>query len=267
MQRVTPLCFAILWAGLIGASSGCLSPKHHEWEVTSHDEAVLREAADWPQLPANRYVRVPDDRRDEAVALLQERSCRPIDSTLLNRLVPDPPFVPEKGSQAYLVRGATFSWHPVRTVVRFDEPSGQLLVQQFTHNGEMALPIRWTAEPNAIVVISARPIRRVYVQAVLGGDLQTAAVGAGQQLRLLLVATAPDRADRVDDVSRLEIAPGGDDRIADRAPADASALLVDARATLRVDGAVGARALVEPPVRGRHDGIGVLVCDVARDEA
>src|SRR5213078_4568168 len=108
--------------------------------------------------------------------------------------------------------------------------------------------------------------KRNGAQAMPDGDLQAASVGARQQLRLMLVAAAPDRADRVDDVSRSEVAPGGDDGVADGTTSDASALLVDAWAALGVDGAVGACALVEPPVCGGDDRVGLLVGDVAGDE-
>src|SRR4051812_24339033 len=81
------------------------------------------------------------------------------------------------------------------------------------------------------------------------GDLQTASGGARRQLRLLLSAAAPDRADRVDDVPRPEVAAGSNDRVADGTTSDASALLGNPRPALGVNGASSARALVsEPPI-------------------
>src|SRR5215472_4690126 len=105
--------------------------------------------------------------------------------------------------------------------------------------------------------------KRDAAQGVLDRNLQAASVGARQQLRLVLIAAAPDRANRVDDVSRSEVAAGSNDRIADGTTSDASALLVNPRSALGVNRAISARALVEPPVRGCDNCIGVLVRDVA----
>src|SRR5262249_1895282 len=105
--------------------------------------------------------------------------------------------------------------------------------------------------------------KRKAAQALLDCNLQTASVGARQQLRLVLIAAAPDRANRVDDVSRSEVAAGSNDRVADGTTADASALLVNPRSAFGVNRAIRARALVEPPVRGGDNCIGVLVRDVA----
>jgi hypothetical protein len=46
---------------------------------------------------------------------------------------------------------------------------------------------------------------------VLHDDLQRAAIGAGEQLGFVFVATLPYRANGVDDVTRFQIAAGGDD--------------------------------------------------------
>src|SRR5262249_10524792 len=54
--------------------------------------------------------------------------------------------------------------------------------------------------------------------------------------------------------------------VADGTTSNASALLIDAWAALGVNGAVSACALVEPPVCGGDDCIGLLVGDVAGDE-
>jgi hypothetical protein len=83
----------------------------------------------------------------------------------------------------------------------------------------------------------------------------------------VLVTAAPDWADGVDDVPRSELAAGGDDGITDGTTSDTPTLLVNAWAALGVNSAISARALVEPPVRGGDNCIGVLVRDVARDEA
>jgi len=70
----------------------------------------------------------------------------------------------------------------------------------------------------------------------------------------------------VDDVPGLQVAAGRDDGVANGAAADTAALLVYRRAAFRVNGAVSAGSLVQSPVRGGHDRIGVLVGDVADDE-
>src|SRR5262249_32652306 len=85
--------------------------------------------------------------------------------------------------------------------------------------------------------------------------------------RLVLSAAAPDRANRVDDVPRFEVAAGRNDRVANGTTSDALALLVNPRSALGVNRAIRARALVEPPVRGGGHGIGVVVRDVAGNQA
>src|SRR5262249_54995688 len=108
--------------------------------------------------------------------------------------------------------------------------------------------------------------KRNAAQTVPDCNLQAASVGAREQLGLVLVAAAPDRANRVDNVSCSEVAAGGDDGVADGTASNAPALLIDAWAALGVNGAVRAGALVEPPVCSGYDCIGLLVGDVAGDE-
>jgi hypothetical protein len=66
----------------------------------------------------------------------------------------------------------------------------------------------------------------------------------------------------MDDVSRLEIAAGGYDGIADGAAADATTLFVNSRPTLGVDGTICAVTFIEPPVGGGDNRVGVLVGNV-----
>ena len=73
-------------------------------------------------------------------------------------------------AQAYLVRGVLFSSPPFFRVMRFDAATRRLFVEQVTYNGEMLMPFRWVAEPNALVVFLPQPPEHVYVDAVLGGD-------------------------------------------------------------------------------------------------
>jgi hypothetical protein len=72
--------------------------------------------------------------------------------------------------QPYLVRGVCYLSRPDFTIVRFDDVTGSLLIQQFKWNGEMLMPFRWVAEPNALVVFLPRPPEHVYPEAILGGD-------------------------------------------------------------------------------------------------
>ena len=78
---------------------------------------------------------------------------------------------PNPDLRAYLVRGVCYTSRPSYTILRFDEPTARLLVQQAQWNGEMLMPFRWVMEPNALVVCLPRPPSAVYPDAVLGGDL------------------------------------------------------------------------------------------------
>ena len=128
--------------------AGCLAPpKRHAWQITREDLPQVRDSDAWPQLSTNDYVRVPDSKRQDAVALLQERSFVPLDASQLSIFAPS---LSVRTGQAHLVRGASFSSHPSFTIVRFDADTGRLLVQQFTYDGEMMMPFRWVAEANAL---------------------------------------------------------------------------------------------------------------------
>src|SRR5882762_2910044 len=97
--------------------------------------------------------------------------------------------------------------------------------------------------------INKRPCRdgwnRDAVQLMLCCHLQAPSISTGQQLRLLLITASPNRTDRVHDVPRLEVASRGDDRITNRATADAAALLVNLRTAFRVNSAICAAAFVQ----------------------
>jgi hypothetical protein len=101
----------------------------------------------------------------------------------------------------------------------------------------------------------------------LNRDLQAAPVGTRQQLWLILIATTPDGADRMNDVSRLEIAPGGDNCVTNRTPADTPTLFVNLGTTFRMDGAIGAIAPVESPMRRCDDSFCILLCNVAGNQS
>jgi len=148
--------------------TGCLAPpKRHAWQITREDAAQLQCTDSWPQLSTNDYIRVPDFKRQDAVALLQEHSFVQLDTPQLSTFAPS---LAGGTGQAYLVRGAAYSSHPAFTIVRWDVTTGRLLVLQFTYDGEMMMPFRWVAEPNALVVFLPRPPEHIYPEAVLGGD-------------------------------------------------------------------------------------------------
>lgn len=148
--------------------AGCFAPsKRHAWQISREDLPQVRDSDIWRQLSTNDYVRVPDSKRPDAVALLQEHSFVPLDASQLSIFAPS--LLVHTG-QAHLVRGACFSSHPSFTIVRFDTDTGRLLVQQFTYDGEIMMPFRWVAEPNALVVFLPRTPEHIYPDAVLGGD-------------------------------------------------------------------------------------------------
>jgi hypothetical protein len=160
--RTTICCAALLLL------AGCLAPpKRHSWQVSREDLPQVRDSDSWPQLSTYDYVRASDSKRQDAVALLQEHSFVPLDASQLLIFAPS---LSVRTGQAYLVRGACFSSHPSFTIIRFDGDTGRLLVQQFTYDGEMMMPFRWVAEPNALVVFLARAPEHIYPDAVLGGD-------------------------------------------------------------------------------------------------
>ncbi len=168
MPHSTSTIRAIIGCVVLSFLTGCLAPpKRHAWQITREDAAQIQGAGSWPQLSTNDYVRVPDSRRQDAVALLQEHSFVQLDTPQFSTFAPS---LAGGTGQAYLVRGAAFSSHPAFTIVRWDATTGRLLVQQFTYDGEMMMPFRWVAEPNALVVCLPRIPEHVYPDAVLGGD-------------------------------------------------------------------------------------------------
>ena len=104
------------------------------------------------------------------MALLLEHPFVRLDASQLADFAPGLSVRSESNAQPYLIRGVLFSSPPLFTVVRYDAATARLLVQQFTYDGEMLMPFRWVAEPNALVVFLPRPPEHVYPDAVLGGD-------------------------------------------------------------------------------------------------
>ncbi|MCX6855296.1 MAG: hypothetical protein NTV80_10365 [Verrucomicrobia bacterium] len=168
MPHSTSTIRAIIGCLVLPFLTGCLAPpKRHAWQITREDFPQVRDSDSWSQLSTNDYVRVPDVQRTNAVPLLQEHSFVQLDTPQLSTFAPG---LAGGTGQAYLVRGAAFSSHPAFTIVRWDATTGRLLVQQFTYDGEMMMPSRWVAEPNALVVFLPRAPEHIYPDAVLGGD-------------------------------------------------------------------------------------------------
>jgi hypothetical protein len=168
MLSRTRIFRAVISCAALLLLAGCLAPpKRHAWQISREDAPQVRNSAAWPQLSTNDYVRVLDSKRQDAVALLQEHSFVSLDASQVSAFAPS---LSVRTGQAHLIRGASFSSHPSFTIARFDADTGRLLIQQFTYDGEMMLPFRWVAEPNAFVVFLSRPPEHIYPDAVLGGD-------------------------------------------------------------------------------------------------
>jgi hypothetical protein len=151
--------------------AGCLAPpRKHAWQVSREQSAALAGARYWPQLSTNLYARVESNKCSEAVALLQDVSWIPIEQERVASLIPSLPPPASPDLHAYLVRGVFYGSTPVWTSLRFDETSGRLLVLQATWDGEILVPWRWKAEPNAFVVFLPCAPTAVYPDAWLGGD-------------------------------------------------------------------------------------------------
>jgi hypothetical protein len=151
--------------------AGCFAPpKRHPWQIARGDFPAIQGAQTWPQLSTNRYARVPDAMCSNAVTLLEDTSWIHLDSQQVASFAPSLRLASAQELQPYLVRGVSFAPHPSYTVVRFDTTGARLLVQQVSYNGEMLMPFRWVAEPNALVVFLPRAPDHICPDAVLGGD-------------------------------------------------------------------------------------------------
>jgi hypothetical protein len=99
-------------------------------------------------------------------------------------------------------------------------------------------------------------------QVVTRCDLQASTIGARQQLRFALVTTTPNRTNSMNDVPSFEISPSRDNRIADGTASYFPASFINLRSTFCVNGAVRARSLIEPPMRGGDNCVGLLVRNI-----
>jgi hypothetical protein len=102
--------------------------------------------------------------------------------------------------------------------------------------------------------------------AELRRNLHGAPVAGAEQLRLVGVSAAPDRADGMDDVAGRQVPACRRLRVARLAAAEATALLEDRRAAGAVDRAVDATAAEQCRVGRVHDRVDLLLREVADDE-
>src|SRR2546430_6150764 len=130
----------------------------------------LAEVSHWAPLSMNLYARVDEGKRSQAVWLLQDQSFALVDREQAAAFAPG--FSPPPGNdlRPYLVRGVNYGGRPSYTLLRIDEPTNRLLVQQATYDGEMLWPTRWVMEPNALIVYLPLPPSAVYPDGILGGD-------------------------------------------------------------------------------------------------
>ena len=149
--------------------TGCSAP-HHPWEVTREEAKQVKGFASALALSTNDYVRVPELQTPAAVALLQDVPFVHLDPSQVSVFAPSLPVAGRQDLQPYLVRGLSFSTHPVYTLVKFDAVTGGLFVKQATYNGEILMPYRGSEEPNALVVMLPRAPEHVYPWSVMGGD-------------------------------------------------------------------------------------------------
>lgn len=155
----------LVFSGLI---AGCVAP--HAWQTSRDMSAVLTEAKHWPPLTTNLYARVQPSRMPEAILILQNSAWKSIGKEQVAAFTPTLSQPAEEEQQPYLVRGVTYGSRPIWTALRFDPPTGRLVVEQASYNGEMFTPGYTRSEPNALVVFLPKPPTAVYPNAVLGGD-------------------------------------------------------------------------------------------------
>ena len=98
-------------------------------------------------------------------------------------------------------------------------------------------------------------------------NVKRGAIAGGEQLLLALVAAAPDRPDRMNDVPGLEAIAAGDLGGTGVATAQRLALGQQLRSGGAMDGAVDAAAAEQRPVRCIHDGVDVERRDVGDAES
>jgi hypothetical protein len=176
MNRSIAILRTALGVATLLLLAGCLAPpKHHPWEVSREDAKQIGSMDGWARLSTNDYVRVPESQMAAAVAMLKDVSFVQLDSAQAGIFAPALPAAAKPDLRPYLVRGASFVVPPLYTTLRYDAATDRLAVLQTVYNGEMLMPFRWVAVPDALVVLLSHPPEHVYPLAILGGD----GVGAG----------------------------------------------------------------------------------------
>ena len=104
------------------------------------------------------------------------------------------------------------------------------------------------------------------LDAALAGQTQAVPVGAGQELGLAVLPVPIDRSDGMDHPPGGQTPAAGDARFPRRAAADLATLLQDLGAAGPVNRAIHAAPAQEAGIGGVHDGLGILLGDVALDE-
>jgi hypothetical protein len=151
--------------------AGCFAPsKGNPWALSRDEAKEISAFAKVAPLSTNDYVRVPDSQMDMAVAMLQDAPFVPLDAAQVSTFAPTLTLDAHRDFQFYLVRGLTYSKHPMATLVKFDSGSGNLLIKQAAYNGEMLWPYPPTEERNALAVLLPQAPVRVYPWAVMAGD-------------------------------------------------------------------------------------------------
>jgi hypothetical protein len=118
------------------------------------------------------------------------------------------------------------------------------------------------------IAVNARRDRREGDRAAaeLVGDFECTPMAGRKQLRLALIATAPDRADGVDHVPGRKVAGGRGLGVPRRATAEPTTLLENRSAAGAVNRPVYASTAEQRLVRRVHDRVHVLLRDVALHE-
>ena len=164
---------------------GCTPPKPHPWQFDGDYRTVASRIETWPYVPSAQIcaltyradVSLESSRRSfdewqarnaKASAALASADALPIDREQLTYYCPRPTVPDDPTLRPYLVRGVA-QGYPMRTLVRGEPGSNQLVVCTIAYNGEMAFPDPDFSASPVVVFLSERP-RRVYVSSVLGGD-------------------------------------------------------------------------------------------------
>src|SRR5215813_7668739 len=140
-----------------------------------------------------------------------------------------------------------------------------MLVEKGEHGAERRL----RCEGHRIAICPSRQGRKPYTVTLMRhGHGQTFLIGTGELLSFTVLPAVPDGSDRVDDVTRRQLASTRDHSIARRAALGIAltGLSHNIGASGTVDGPIHTAPACQPAVRGVDDGIGGLPCDISCHE-